>query len=490
MVRILLSCSLIFMCTGVATLHARTLRVPKDFQSIQSAIDSAEATDVVLVEQGTYHERIVLKPGVILRSAGDDTLGKLGLARVEATIVDGALPANHRNVDMAGITMAEDAVLDGFTIIGVGIYDDKKWQQHHETQGNDQSHEHIGALGTPGISIVGIDCEVRNNIVHHIGYTGIAIQGTEQRRCSPLIEGNICYRNMGGGIGSMHKSTAVIRKNICFENFYAGIGNDDASPLIVENKCYENIRAGIGISEESCPVVRGNQCYRNRRSGIGSRTLATTRPVIEDNDCYENEMAGIGAEENSAPVISKNRCYRNRLAGIGIRSHAMATIVGNECYENGTVGIGHESDSITTLIGNHCHDNLEAGIGFSECREGRSSLIENRVIDNAKVAIGVREGWHVTALRNELSREGGMPPIVMIFSGSQAYFLDNTVRGSGVAGIRVAGELNAVGNTIVCSQPRGGGPPNNGIWALPGSRVSSRNNQFVGWRQDLATPKE
>ena len=127
-----------------------------------------------------------------------------------------------------GVLMAEGAVLDGFTITGVGRYDEAKWKKHHATQGNDQKHEHIGEPGTTGIE-VRHTCVVENNIVHHIGYTGIGITGAKGRKVSPRIMANICYRNMGGGIGSMRGSTAVIEANICFENFYAGIGHNGAA---------------------------------------------------------------------------------------------------------------------------------------------------------------------------------------------------------------------------------------------------------------------
>ena len=55
--------------------------------------------------------------------------------------------------------------------------DDDEWKKHHQTQGEHQSHEHIGEPGTAGISAIGVSCTITNNIVHHIGYSGIAIQG-------------------------------------------------------------------------------------------------------------------------------------------------------------------------------------------------------------------------------------------------------------------------------------------------------------------------
>jgi parallel beta-helix repeat protein len=417
---------------------AATIRVPQDQPAIQAAIDKATPGETVLVSAGTYRERLRLKPGVVVKSAGDDTKGKLGLKRAEATIIDG----NFEGAEGPGVMMAEDSTIDGFTVTGVGEYDDAEWNKHHATHGEQQSHEHIGVPGTAGIGVIGVTrCTVKNNIVHHIGYTGIAIMGEEDKRVSPHIFRNVTYRNMGGGIGSMKKSTALVEENVCFQNFYAGIGHDDASPLVINNVCYENIRAGIGVSEHSKPIVRGNKCYHNRRAGIGIRTGEETQPVVENNDCYENDFAGIGTREEASPIIRNNRCYKNKLAGIGSRTHATPTIIGNECYENGKAGIGQMSDAVTVLIGNYCHHNKTAGIGFDNSTEGRSTVVNNRIIDNAMVAVGIHSGWTVRLSGNELSRQGGLPPIVMVFGGSEATFTDNVIRGGGVAGIRVAGTV-------------------------------------------------
>ncbi|QDT42204.1 hypothetical protein Pan241w_22850 [Gimesia alba] len=466
---------------AVSSLAAETIRVPEQHKTIQAAVDASQAGDTILVAPGTYKERIKLKAGLILKSTGDDTKGTLGLKRAEATIIDGG----GEQGEGAGVTMAQRSTLDGFTVTNVGVYDDAKWNKHHATHGEQQSHEHIGAPGTAGIGVIGVTCAVTNNIVHHIGYTGIAIQSAPSKRCSPHIYRNITYRNMGGGIGSMQKSTAIIEENICFQNFYAGIGHDDASPTVINNTCYENIRAGIGISEGSHALVRGNKCYHNRRAGIGVRTGGETRPIIENNECYENDMAGIGTREEAAPLIRNNRCYKNKLAGIGSRTHATPTIVGNECFENGQSGIGQQSDAVTMLINNFCHHNKASGIGFAPCKAGRSTLINNRIIDNARVAVGVNGGWTVRLVGNELSRKGGMPPIMMVFNGSEVTLTDNIIRGGGVAGIRVAGKIRAENNEFAGTSLRKVGPPNFGVWALPGSDVTLIANKFHHWRHAL-----
>ena len=131
-----------------------------------------------------HRARLRLKPGINLRSAGDESKGKLGLRRAEVTIIDGSVVGAKG----PGLSMAEDSTIDGFTVTGVGQYDDALWEKHYATLGEEQYDENIGVPGTAGIAVLGVSrCTVAHNIVHHIGYTGIAIMGEKGRRVSPHI---------------------------------------------------------------------------------------------------------------------------------------------------------------------------------------------------------------------------------------------------------------------------------------------------------------
>lgn len=383
--------------TSLLMLVAVTIHVPKDHASIPKALDAAKSGDTVLVNAGTYREPLTLKPGVIVKSAGDDEKGKLGLKRAEATILEG------------GVEMAEKALLDGFTVTGVGIFDEKLWQHHFDTQGNEQPHEHIGADCKPGITVA-TNCIVTNNIVHHIGYTGIAITAG-----SPRIANNVCFRNMGGGIGSMKGSKAMIEKNDCFENFYAGIGCDGSSPTIKDNICHDNIRAGIGISEGSSPKVTGNRCFNNRRAGIGIRTGAETRPVVEANECRDNAMAGIGVEEGARPTLRKNKLINNKLVAIGVTGGAQAVIT-----------------------------------------------------------------------ENEITREGGMPPMIAVLEDSRAEITGNTIRGGGVAAVLIKGSAVVRGNHFVTANTKA----SNAIWVHGGATATLDANKIEGWLRELNAAKD
>ena len=461
------------VCLGLAGgLRAAEIRVPGQYATIQSAIDAASEGDTILVGPGTYRERIVLKPRLLVRSVGDETEGETGLKRAEATVLDGG----GAEADSPGVTMAEGAILDGFTVTNTGAYDETKWQKSWDNQGSDQAHDHIGNFGNPGIAAAGVSCQILNNVVHHNGDTGIAIRGVDGRGCTPVVANNVCYRNMGGGIGSMHGSTAVIRDNVCFENYFAGIGHDNAGPLVIGNECYRNVRAGIGISEGASPVVRGNRCYGNRRAGIGIRTGSETRPLVEDNDCFENAMAGIGSEEEAAPVIRNNRCYRNQLAGIGSRDHATPLVIDNQCHENHAAGIGL-AGADALLVGNKLERNKSAGIGISG--KSQAVVVRNTCRENRLVAVGIPGESQALLYGNTLERKEGMPPIVAILNGSEAIMVENTVAGGGVAGILLQGKLMAMRNTLSGS---GGG---SGISVADGAEAVLAENGIQGYREEV-----
>ena len=70
----------------------------------------------------------------------------------------------------------------------------------------------------------------------------------------------------------------------------------------------------------------------------------------------------------------------------------------------------------------------------------------------------------------------------MVFKGSEAVFAENTIRGEGVAGIRVAGSIKVLDNRFVGMKMRAVGPPNFAVWALPGGEVEFVRNTVTGWR--------
>lgn len=499
--------SVLFILNFTSVVLGETIDVPKDHKTIQAAINASTKGDIVLVQPGTYSEFIHLKDGIIVKSAGDDSQGKNGLKRAEATVINGS----GAGVKGPSVKMAEAATLDGFTITNTGVFDQKEYEKHYLTQGENLPDER-GAVGLgdsfPALLVSNVTAIVKNNIVHDNGHAGIGCIG---KRNSSMISRNVCYRNMGGGIGISNEASPTVQGNRCYNNLRSGIGSRTSAGIILENECFDNVRAGIGVREGAKPIIRGNKCYKNQRAGIGCR-MEGTSPYIEDNDCFQNKMAGIGTRDGATAIIRGNRCYENTLAGIGSMDSARPIIFGNkchhnkdagigtqlsakafiannECYDNEKAGIGQQSDSETIICGNHVYNNKLAGIGFDECKSGRSTVLNNKVVDNAKVAVGIHGGWKVRMAGNEFSRKDGLPPMIMVFKGSEVDFSENTITGSGVAAIRTEGIVRILNNKFNCPLLRKAGPPQFAVWGLPGAEIVFTGNRVEGWRNALNAEK-
>ncbi len=458
---------------------AADLRVPKDFKTIQAAIDVAKPGDIVFVEAGTYREQVKLKERITLKSVGDDASVDVpkgpagtwrGLKRAAATVIE------HAGDGAKGpaVIMAAGSVLNGFTVTKAGLFDQKEYDLHYATFGDLLADER-GAVGLkefPALGIPGVTATVRFCIIRDNGHAGIGVTGDGNKS---HIYKNVVYRNMGGGIGIANGASPTIEANTCFNNLRGGIGNRKSKAVIINNESFDNVRAGIGIREGSTPIVRGNKCYKNRRAGIGVR-MEGTNPIIEDNDCYENEMAGIGNRDGAAPIIRNNRCFKNKMAGIGSRDGARGIIQANECYENMMAGIGSRLGAAPTIRFNKCYKNKMAGIGS---REFARPIIEgNECFENEMAGIGSRDGAEPVirankCYRNEMAGIGSR-------LGAKALIVDNDCYENLLAGIgsREGAMPIIKGNRSYKNELAGIGSRDGAFCIIEGN--ISKENKFAG----------
>jgi len=86
--------------------------VPRQYSSIQSAINQSNRNDTILVAPGTYYENInFIGKNIVVISSGS----------AENTIIDGSHPIDPNNSSVVKFVTAEDSItatLDGFTITG------------------------------------------------------------------------------------------------------------------------------------------------------------------------------------------------------------------------------------------------------------------------------------------------------------------------------------------------------------------------------------
>ncbi len=324
----------------------KILYVPAEYPTIQGAINAALAGDEVSVSPGTYHETIVLKPWVAVRSEGSKE-EHLNHDAARRTIIDG------KGALKPVVEGADGAVLDGFTLTGLGKVD------HHLPD-----HPH-------GVQCRGNSPIIINNIVHHMGGTAIGTHVEKDREAAPYIANNIIHHNQGLGIGNNHESAATLVGNIVYANGEVGIGiRNGAHPLIEDNIVYDNGWAGIGVRDGGFPIIRGNKVYNNGVSksasmGAGIGIANTFVPIVENNEVFSNYLGGIGLRQGATAVIRNNRTYKNRYAGIGLDGAVSVLIENNEIHHNKRGGIGITNNSSAVIIKNKIYGNENAGIAPS-----------------------------------------------------------------------------------------------------------------------------
>ena len=284
---------------------ASEIHVPKDYPTIQEALDAAVDGDTVWVHPGTYVENIDFKgKAVALRST--DGCG--------STVIDG-----NRNGSVVAFRSGEppEAVIDGFTITngyqptwnGGGIHCDE-W-------------------ASPTI--------INNLIMENEARIGGGICG---EYCDSLIEKNVIKSNIathdGGGVYIIPFSLAYIRNNIISNNQSKGVGGGGLVVLefsgaevvnneITQNYCSNNI-GGLSWLMECCKngCVIGNIISGNRaENGIGGMASQHVpqlmNNIIMDNEAISFNAGGVYFDiiANDPSYIRNNIICRNRADGSG-----------------------------------------------------------------------------------------------------------------------------------------------------------------------------
>ena len=396
-----LSSACIALLALAAPALADTIKVPKDFDTINEAVAAAQAGDTVSVSKGTYIEQVFV--GV----SGIKLVGKQAVIDAEygAACID---------------IQADDVSVSGFTLVNgaTGLF---------ATGSNiNVSKCHVYNATVVGISVTGGAAMISGNTVTACGRNGILYDRSAIG--DTLIEKNTCTRNGFDGI-SATGAGLTLSKNRCELNGERGIqvtvadlsgdGAPASAPVTVEkNTCLQNdvgllllngTASAVTLSKNDCsnnadrglivdaiePVVSGNSCEDN--GGIGLHLL-TGGALVEKNACSGNRGSGIALDSNadipngggfgdgSDNVLGSNTCKDNGGDGIQVFAGANNVLDANKCLGNGDDGIDLDDVSITdaTVSGNTCNDNGHEGIDNS----GQATVITDNVCKKNGYGIG------------------------------------------------------------------------------------------------------
>jgi len=339
--------SLVVLSVGSESTQAKTIMVDdsggEDFETIQDAVDNAEAGDTIRVYEGTYYETLWLNKTLTLIGNGS-----------RITTIDGEGKGNVVNIS------ADSVHIVGFTItnsssLGSGIFSDKDHgtfeglkvtRNYHGIHFNDTKKNTIAFCEVVTNTDVGINLVFSNETRITMNDLAANEDGIALLRSSHnQITENTARQNKDDGIdidpGSMFNQVA---NNTIFGNLFGIVCTNAPNNTIADNTVQGN-GLGIGIYKESHNnTITDNTATTN--FGFGIATHSSNNSLITGNIIEENGVEG------TASIIGG--FYSNLSSNI--------TLSYNSIRSNTDYGLYLEHATDITIT--HCSitDNKEDGI--------------------------------------------------------------------------------------------------------------------------------
>ena len=252
----------VLLLAASAASAGTTIHVPKDFPTIQEAIDSAVETDVIMISNGQYRENLVISTsGITLKAAGKNVF------------VDGAYAGSCLEAT------ADDLTLMGIVFANGGV---------PATAGTEGETETGGALVT-GSGVLVTKCEFRACVDF-----GLKVVGTGD------VVDNTIVATLGPGLV---------------------LDSGDSGGALTSVKSNEIVRNEAGVEALKGPFLfEKNTIGNNRGDGLSISILATdgSGPAPDPTQIRKNDLSGNGTiglllvdEIGSTSLVEKNNIDAN-----------------------------------------------------------------------------------------------------------------------------------------------------------------------------------
>jgi len=328
-------------------LYAATIAVPRDFPTLQAAVNAAPAGATIKVDQGTYVEQVVIAKDLTIRGAGEDRT----IIQAPPTLTPFALQGGRPVVAIVLITDGVRVRLSDLTVsgplpcsdVGTGIHVVKDATLEVEDVHVTRIWPESGPcpLGAPRgrAVVVGLspsilmDGQFGSN--GHATITGVTVDQYQEAGITVV------------GASVSAQSTATISNNTV-------IGG--ASPF------FPVVQTGItlfgaAVGQVTKNTVTQNACTNNfcgqdpstniQSAGISLNGLSTASDSkIAENNVSESDIGIYQIFTADGPRISENRLMNNRLFGIVIQNGNGLT--SQNTITGGQVGIAVIANAVDT----------------------------------------------------------------------------------------------------------------------------------------------
>ena len=297
-------------CIGIGTVSAATTHYVNSGESIQTAVDNANAGDTIIVRGGTYTENINVYKRLTIQS--ENGAGSVIVRASEGNVFE--VIADHVNI--TGFTIEDASFSCGVLLFGVndcdisnnivsgnyqGIYLSKS-SRNTIFSNNAFSNENNGIYLEESNGNKITDNDASNNV----NYNGIVLDASNSNE----IHNNIANSNHYLGIGLWSSSENTIANNTAKNNGDNGIYLEESrNNIVTENNAISNDWNGISMFSLSGNTITGNTASNNNQSGIWIEE--STSNTIRDNIARNNELVGIFLNVSNSNLLRNNLLYGN-----------------------------------------------------------------------------------------------------------------------------------------------------------------------------------
>jgi parallel beta-helix repeat protein len=435
--------TLAFVCVGTAS--AAQTHYVNPGESIQTAVDNANAGDTIIVRAGTYTENVDVNVNhlTIKSEHGSDstivqaanTSDNVFAVTADYVNISGFTVKNATENYKAGIYLGSSAdhcnisynnVTDNYR--GIYLY----WSSHSMLVNNIANSNNKYGIHLQHSS----DNMLVNNIANSNNKYGIALSFSSNNKLtnntmsgnkynididgsythdidtSNLVDGKPIYYwvnqqdqqvpNDAGFVGLV-KSTNITVKDLTLTMNGKGMLLSDTTDSRIKNVNASNNLDGIYLSQNKNNTLVNNTANSNSNDGICLKYSSNN--TLVNNTANSNSNDGIHLFASGSNTLTGNIANSNRDNGIYLYATPTKnnTLTGNTANSNSNNGIYLTSSSNNTLVNNTANSNRDNGIYLYATPTKNNTLANNTITSNSKYGICLKSSSDNRIYNNYLS---------------------------------------------------------------------------------------
>ncbi len=313
------------------------LTVPKDYATIQAAMNEADSGDTIQVQAGAYAGPVRLKSGVCLQG-----------------VVPGSVVLYSDTFSQAVLSAVD---CEAGTIANLTLRHEDEAGASSDTQKKSSS---------PLLKLKHSAVQVRNCYMVNGRQNGIEASDGDR---SQLFNCTCLYNGENGLVVQGAETHTQVSECSFNANANHGILGADGATLQLDGCVVSgNLHTGIVVEgEDTSAQVRDTRIYRNRDEGVLIQDSASA--CIEDSHSMRNGECGLKAkDENTHALFFNNISEFNGLDGIVSAEAANTDTIQNTIHNNTRRGILYYKKCPGLIQDNICTENVQGAYKSAQWR--------------------------------------------------------------------------------------------------------------------------